>query len=138
MKKIILLASIAALAACAQGEADADADTAEEVVEAAPEVVAADGLPTPGNYKVTLANGDVVMEEVRADGTYTATMADGTIENGTWEQKSPDVYCTTSDEEGAEQSCNNEAIDENGVWSSTDPDSGETATVERVVEEAAE
>ncbi|MBO6608858.1 hypothetical protein [Altererythrobacter sp.] len=136
MKKFIALAAVAALAACAQPETATEEEATEEVAETGP--IAADGLPTPATYRVTLANGDVIMEEVREDGTYTATMADGSTESGTWSQPSPDVYCTTSDEEGAEEDCNDEMIDENGVWVSKDRESGETATVERVVDEAAE
>lgn len=136
MKKFIALAAVAALGACA-GQEEAPAEEAtEEVAEAGP--IAADGLPTPGMYKVTLANGDVIMEEVREDGTYTATMADGSTESGTWSQPSPDKYCMTSEGEDSEENCNDEKIDENGVWVSTDSESGETAVVERVVEEQAE
>ena len=134
MKKFIALAAVAALAACTQQEA-ASEEEVEEVAEAGP--IAADGLPTPGTYRVTTAEGELVIEEVREDGTYTATMADGTTENGTWSQPSPDKYCSVSDEEGAEETCNDEKIDESGVWVSTNPDTGGTAVVERVVEEEA-
>ena len=48
-----------------------------------------------------------------------------------WEQKSPEQFCFTKDEEGATQKCNTEAVDANGVWTSTDPE-GKVATVERV------
>ena len=132
MKKIIAVAILATVAACSPAETEAEPEAVEEVAEAAPENIAADGQATPGNYRITLANGDVVMEEVRADGTYTATNADGSVETGTWEQKSPELYCTTEDEEGAEQDCNEEMINEDGVWISRDAGSEEFATVERV------
>lgn len=135
MKKILVAAMLVGTAACTPAE---EAAAPEEVAEAPAEIMAADGQPTPGNYKVTLGNGSVIMEEVRADGTYTATMEDGSTESGKWEQKTPELYCTTSDEEGAEQTCNEEMIDENGVWTSKDPETGESAVVERVVETAAE
>lgn len=136
MKKIFALAAVAVLAACSQQEAAPTEEATEEVVESGP--IAADGLPTPATYRVTLPNGDVIMEEVREDGTYTATMADGSTESGTWSQPSPEVYCTTSDTEGAEENCNDEKIDENGVWVSTDRESGDTAVVERVTEDPVE
>jgi len=134
MRKIFAVAAIAAVAACSPAEGEAEPEAVEEVAEAEEEAggIAADGNPTPGNYRVTLSNGDVVMEEVREDGTYSATNADGSVETGTWEQKSPEIYCTTEDEEGAEQDCNEEMINEEGVWISRDEGSEEYAIVERV------
>ena len=132
MRKFFAVAAIAAVAACSPAETEAEPEAVEEVAEAEVGGITADGNPTPGNYKVTLANGDVVMEEVREDGTYTATSADGSVETGTWEQKSPELYCTTEDEEGAEQDCNEEMINEEGVWISRDAGSEEYAVVERV------
>lgn len=134
MKKIILVASIAVLAACSQAEQAADTDAVEETADAA-EVAAADGGPAYGTFKVTLADGSVLTDEVHEDGTFTATLPDGTTESGTWVQK-PGEYCTTSSEEGASERCHKEWIDESGAWVSTDPE-GNIATVERVVEEAA-
>ena len=133
MKKIILVAALATITACNQAETVAEPVESEEAAPA--EVMAADGGPAHGNFKVTLADGTVIMDEVRADGTYTATMPDGTTESGTWVQK-PGEYCSTPDTEGATERCSAESIDENGVWIAVSSD-GETVTVERVVEEAA-
>lgn len=133
MKKIILVAVLAAMTACNQAEPAAETAEAEETVPA--EVMAADGGPAYGTFKVTLADGTVITDEVRQDGTYTTTMPDGSVENGTWVQK-PGEYCSTPDAEDASESCYPESIDENGVWTATNPE-GETATVERVAEEAA-
>ena len=134
MKKIILVAALATVAACNQAEAPAEE---EATAEAAPaENIAADGGPSHGLYKVTLADGGVIMDDVKADGTYSATLPDGSVETGTWVQKAPDTYCTTVDEEGATERCSTEVIGEDGVWTSTNEE-GETVTVERVVEEAA-
>ena len=77
-------------------------------------------------------------EELKPDGTYIQTDADGTVvETGRWVQKSPQDYCWTVDEQyreeddtGAEK-CNTEAVSADGVWTSTNAD-GETATVERM------
>ena len=67
MKKLILVAGIATLAACSGGEAEAPA---EEAVEAAPaEVTAADGGPSTGTFTVTNAEGEVSTEVLAADGT---------------------------------------------------------------------
>lgn len=140
MKKTAsLIALAAAIAACSP----ADREPAAEPTEAAtPEPataetsasLAADGQPAHGNYKITRKDGTVIMSEVRPDGTYTDTIDGEVVETGRWEQPSPDVYCYTSDEEGAAQVCNDEAVDANGVWTSTNRETGEAATVERVAE----
>lgn len=132
MKKIILVAGIATLAACSQPDTPTEAEPTEEAAQTA-ENIAADGLPSVGMYKVTHPDGSVTMADVREDGTYVSTDADGNvIETGKWEQKSPELYCETSDEEGAAQICYEESIDENGVYISKNPVTGETSTVERV------
>ncbi|KUO51834.1 MAG: hypothetical protein APF78_09515 [Sphingomonadales bacterium BRH_c3] len=132
MKKIIVVAAVAALAACSQAEKAPEAEPTEEVAEAAPANIAADGLPTVGMYKITNADGTTFTSDVRADGTWVDTAADGTQTTGRWEQPSPDRYCSTPDEEGAVQKCYEEYIDENGVYISKDPETGETSKVERV------
>ena len=138
MKRIMLVAALAMVAACSRSE---PAPEATEEVAAAPEAaapLAADGQPTPGMYRVTTAEGEVFMEEVKADGTYVQTDAEGkVVETGRWVQKSPEQYCTVVDEqyrkEGdtGEEKCNTEGIGEDGVWTSTNRE-GKTATVERV------
>ncbi len=139
MKRWMFIAGMAVLAGCSQAE---DSQPAPEATETtAPEPVAAmaaDGMAAPGTYRVTTQDGSVFTEEVKPDGTYVQSDADGkVVETGTWEQKSPEEYCYTVDaayrEEGAPtgQQCNSETIGEDGVWTSTNPQ-GETATVERV------
>lgn len=132
MKKIIVVAAFAALAACSQPETAEEADAAAEAVEAAPANIAADGGPSVGMYKVTNADGSVHMYDAREDGTYVDTAADGTTTTGKWEQKAPDTWCDTSDEEGAAQICYEESVDANGVYTSKDPNTGEVSIVERV------
>jgi len=135
MKRIMLFAALAAVAACS--EADTQTEPTEDVVmaeaQALPETqsLAADGQPAAGNYKVTTSEGVVIMEELRADGTYVGMVDGEVVETGTWVQKSPEHYCYTEDEEGATEQCNTEGVDENGVWTSTDPE-GNVATVERI------
>lgn len=137
MKKFILVASMAAIAACSQPETPADTEATDEVVEAAPANIAADGGPSVGVYKVTQADGTTFTAEVKEDGTYAVTSDDGTVmDTGKWEQKSPELYCETSDAEGSVQVCYEEMVDENGVYLSKDPNTGMVSTVERV--EAAE
>jgi len=136
MKKIALVAALAVVSACSQpAEAPDEEATAETTADAEPaEVMAADGGPAYGKFKITQADGTSFTDDVRADGTYTSTAADGTeMESGTWVQK-PGEYCTTKNEEGAVEECYPEKIDEKGVWVSSNTKTGETVTVERLPE----
>lgn len=132
MKKIFVIAALAAVTACSDPAPapQADASAAAETAAPAAATVAADGKPSFGTFKITTAKGEVLMEEVKADGTYVATKDGKVVETGKWEQKSPSVYCTTEDKQDAVQQCNEEKV-ENGVYTSKSPD-GEVATIERV------
>ncbi|MBX7482426.1 hypothetical protein [Qipengyuania qiaonensis] len=139
MKKLILLATATVLAGCSQAAEKEPMAEATETTAAEPAMVmAADGEPAPGMYRITTGEGEVFTEEVKPDGTYVQTDAEGNvIETGQWEQKSPEQYCTIVDEQyreqgdAGEQKCNTEGIGEDGVWTSTNAE-GQTATVERV------
>lgn len=134
MKKLVLVAALATLAACSKQDAAPAADATEPAAAiAAPAVqtVGADGKPSVGTYKVTTADGKTFMEEDKADGTYVQTQDGKVTETGKWEQKAPDTFCSTKDEAGAKQRCNTEKVDDKGVWTSVNPD-GKTATVVRV------
>ncbi|MFA6218304.1 MAG: hypothetical protein WC692_00820 [Erythrobacter sp.] len=132
MSKLILLAGAATLAACSQAEqAPTEQAAAKAAAEAQAEVMAADGKPAYGTFKVTLGDGQVFTEEVRQDGTYTSTSATGEVETGTWVQK-PGVYCTTEDKEAAKEECHPETINEDGIWVSTNSETGKTAIIERI------
>ena len=133
MKKIMIVAAVASLAACSPAETTDETATPTETAEVAVATTAADGGPSVGMYKVTAADGKVSMEDIRADGTYTSTSEGEEPKTGKWEQKAPESFCSTPDEEGAVQKCYAEAVDEKGVWTSTDPDDGEVSTIERVV-----
>ncbi|QPC99419.1 MULTISPECIES: hypothetical protein [Qipengyuania] len=136
MKKIVLVAALAAISACSQpAEAPDEAATAEPAAEATPaEAMAADGGPGYGKFKITQEDGTVLTDDVKADGTYSTTDADGkVVETGTWVQK-PGEYCATKSEEGAVEECYPEKIDENGVWVSSNPKTGKSVTVERLPE----
>ena len=130
MKKIVVFAALAGLAACSK-PAETPAAEASAAPQAAASVagpVAADGKSSVGTFKVTEADGKAHTEVVKPDGTYETTWPDGKVETGTWEQKGPNLYCGTKP--GEKQRCNEEKV-ENGVWTSKDPD-GKIATVERI------
>ena len=134
MKKIVLVAALASLAACSKQDATPAADATEQAAAmtapAAP-TIAADGKPSVGTYKITTADGKVYTEEDKADGTY-VEMLDGKVtETGKWVQKSPEMFCTTKDEAGAKERCGTEKVDAKGIWTSVNPD-GKTVTVDRV------
>ena len=127
----MLVAALATVAACSQSEPAPEATEEAAAPAPAAQPLAADGQPATGTYRVTTSEGQVVIEEVRADGTYTDTIDGEVVETGRWEQKSPEQFCFTKDEEGATQKCNTEAVDADGVWTSRDAE-GKVATVERV------
>lgn len=134
MKKLVLVAALATLAACSKQDAAPAADATEQaaaIAAPAAQTVAADGKPSVGTYKVTTSDGKIFMEEDKADGTYVQTQDGKVTETGKWEQKGPGTFCTTKDEAGAKQRCGTEKVDAKGVWTSVNPD-GKTATIVRV------
>ena len=135
MKKIVLVAALATLAACSKPDAAPVADTTEAaaaVAAPAAQTVAADGKPSVGTFQVTNAKGEVMTEEVKADGAYVQTKGGKVTETGKWEQKGPNLYCATEDKEGAKQKCYDEKVDDKGVYTSKHPETGEVSTVVRV------
>lgn len=129
---ISALSALSALAACSPAETSDDVAAPVEVADEAIISTAADGGPSIGMFKITSAEGKVAMEDIRADGTYTSTTEGEEPETGTWEQKSPESFCSTPDKADAAQKCYTESVDDAGIWTSTDPDDGSTSTVERV------
>ena len=69
MKKLILLAGIAALAACTGKEPAAEETATAEAPAAAVAAAPAVG-PTPGSYDVTGPDGTKLVATLMADGTY--------------------------------------------------------------------
>lgn len=131
MKKIIVIAALVAVSACSKPEPAAAPEATEAAVAPAAATMAADGKPSTGTFKITTADGETIMEEIKADGTYVDTQDGKVVETGKWEQKSPAQYCWTKDEEGAKQVCADEKV-ENGVYTSYNPETKKTSTVERV------
>ena len=84
MKKLILLAGVAALAACSGKDPAAEETAAAEAPAA--EVAAAPGVAaTPGSYDVTGPDGTKLVATLMADGTYVDRDAAGKVlEKGKW------------------------------------------------------
>jgi hypothetical protein len=133
MRKIVVIAALATVAACSKpAPAPEAADTSAAAAPApAVETVAADGKPSTGTFKITTSDGEVFMEEVKADGTYVDTKDGKVVETGKWEQKSPALYCWTKDGGDGKQVCSDEKV-ENGVYTSTNQETKKSSTVERV------
>ena len=127
----MLVAALATVTACSEAEPAPEATEAAAAPAPAAPSLAADGQPAADTYRVTTSDGKVILEDVRADGTYVDTVDGKVVETGRWEQKSPEQYCYTKDGEGETQKCNTEAVDAKGVWTSRDAE-GKVATVERV------
>jgi hypothetical protein len=134
MKKILIVAAVAAVAACSKpAPAPEAADTAAPAAATpATGSLAADGKSSDGTFKVTNADGKTITEVDKPDGTYTDTDASGKVtETGKWNQKSPTEFCFTKDGGDGKEVCNTEGVDAKGVWTSKSPD-GKVATVVRV------
>jgi predicted small lipoprotein YifL len=133
MRNICVIAALLAVAGCSKPAPAPDADTSaapEQAAAATPENIAADGKPSVGKFKVTTSKGEVLIDEVKADGTYVTTKDGKVVETGKWEQKSRAQYCYTKDEKDAKQECSDEKV-ENGVYTSKNA-KGEVVTVERI------
>ena len=125
MRKLIIVASTLALAACA-----GEADVAEEEAPAEEVAEAVDG--PVGNYTFETDEGDAMSATIGADGTTEIMNAEGeVVDSGTWAQNDEGATCfvMAEMEEGADPYCMTFGEpDENGVVETTDPE-GETDTV---------
>lgn len=128
MRKIALLAGIAALAACNQ-ETPVAPETAEPAAEAVATV--ANGSPV-GTFEATSADGTVGTTVINADGTYTDSDADGKVTvEGTWAVVDGKT-CFTPTTEGEKPMCFTESAPAaDGSFTAT-PDEGEAVTVRPV------
>lgn len=129
MRKLILLAGVAALAACAEAEAPEDTEAMEEATVAEAPAI------EPGLFEVTSADGEVGQTRLNADGTYVDIVDGEQIGSGTWVQRDGQM-CFDGDAEGEEEACWTDGpMNEDGSWTATGPD-GTTVTVRRVDETA--
>lgn len=128
MKKLILLAGIAALCACSSQEPAAE-DTAAEAAAAPAAAMAADGLPAAGDYTITNAEKETGSLAVAADGTYAFTTDEGTIKGAVTAKDGKACYDPEGDKEPA-MCWTSAKPGADGSWTATSDD-GQTVTAAR-------
>ena len=121
MKKLILLAGIAALAACASKEPAAE-DTAAAEAPAAAVAAAPAGAPTPGSDAVTGPDGSTLVATLMADGTYVDRDEAGKVlEKGKWAAKGGKT-CFDDEGDKAEVCYTDSAPAADGSFTATEAD----------------
>ncbi len=126
MKKLVLIAAVAALSACSQKaeEAPAPADTTVAMPEAPATMTAAEAA---GSYDVKYADGTSGVTTINADGSFVATDGKGVETKGTWAMKDG-KSCFDPDGDAPEACWTDSAPDAAGVFTATAPD-GTVVTV---------
>ena len=86
MKKFVIIAGIALLAACGSNkDASADAAASDAAAASAAATPAAVHTPAPGSYDVTTPDGKVLTNTLMADGGYVRRDAAGKVlDKGKW------------------------------------------------------
>jgi hypothetical protein len=126
MRRLLLAASIAALAACAKPAPEPAAEETPAATETDAAMTTANGS-APGMYEVTMKDGSTGSSELRGDGTYSDMDGDGkVVASGTWAVKDG-KSCFTPD--GGKELCWTESAPaEDGSFTAT-PDEGDAVTV---------
>lgn len=113
MKKIFLLAGVAALAACGGNEAPAEDDVA------APEPMAVTYTDV-GTWDITDPDGNVARTQLNADGTY-VDIVDGDESGGGKWRRDGDQLCFDGDAADQEEACwTTSAPNADGTFTATD------------------
>ena len=124
MRKLVVIASIAVLAACSEPEAPAP----EPTEEAAAAPTAVDGGPVAGTYNVEGPDGTASVWTLAEDGTFTLTAEGVDPVTGTYTSEG-DQFCADPEGEDRPAVCYTQTIGEDGSWTSTDPDGGVSKVV---------
>ena len=121
MNKLILLAGIAALAACTSKEPAAEETAAAEATAAAVAAAPA-AAPTPGSYDVTGPDGTKLVATLMADGTYVDRDEAGKVlEKGKWAAKGGKT-CFDDEGDKAEVCYTDSAPAADGSFTATEAD----------------
>jgi hypothetical protein len=138
MKKLILLAGFAALAACGQKQEPAASEDSNATIAPADANVTdanAAAMTTangsaPGTYEVTMKDGSKGQSILNADGTYTDKNSNGTESKGTWNVAGGKTCFDPEGDEGP--TCYTEtATAPDGSFTAT-PDKGDPVTVKKI------
>lgn len=128
MKKFVLIAAVASLSACSQ-QAEEKTNTAE-MGSPEPTGPMATTQDPAGAYDVRRYNGGTSNIVIRADGTYTDILPDGTtIESGSFALKDG-KYCFDADGDKAEVCWTISQPGADGSLTASDPE-GHTVTLQR-------
>ena len=134
MKRLILLASIAALGACSSESVEEEIAEEQQVAPGA--MMAADGQPFAGTFE--MAAGDETMTyEVAEDGTFVRTSADGTASTGRFEDREGQrcaIYDMPDGTEGETFCATEGTMAGDGSWTVTGADGSEMTARRLVVE----
>ncbi len=125
MKKLVMIAAIAALAGCSQQAEKAAEVEAAPVESAAPAVT--DSASFVGDYDVKMADGKMAKTTINADGTYSNTAPDGKEAKGKFAMKDG-KECFDADGDEAEICWTSTKPAADGSFSSTSS-TGETVSV---------
>lgn len=132
MKKLLIVAAMASLAACGSKE-----EAPVEPVETADTTMDATATgDMTGEYEVKMADGTVVRETINADGTYVDATVDGTeTERGTWRQDG-DKMCFDPEGDAPEACYSGGAPGEDGSFEVRDAEGNVTSTVRKIEADA--
>jgi hypothetical protein len=122
MKKLVMIAALASLAACSQ-----QAEKAAEAEAAPTEAAEADSASPVGAYDVKMADGKMGKTTINADGTFVDTGPDGKEVKGKFAMKDG-KECFDADGDETEICWTSAKPGADGSFTSTN-DKGETVTV---------
>jgi hypothetical protein len=125
MKKLVLMAALAALSACNEKAEEAPAATDTAMAEATP---MADATVAPGTYDVKMADGTMGKTVINADGTYVDTDKDGKEVRGAFARKDG-KDCFDPEGDDPEVCWTVTAPGADGSFTATTPDGKTTVTV---------
>lgn len=124
MKKIVLVAALAALSACSQKAEDAAPAAETAAADAAPAATSG----AAGTYDVKMPDGSMAKTVINADGTYVDTDPKGAEVKGKFAQKDG-KDCFDADGDEPEVCWTVTKPDASGAFTATAPDGKTTVTV---------
>lgn len=124
MKRLIIIAAVAALSACGERAEEAAAPAETTAAEAAPAMTAAEAA---GSYDVKYPDGTTGVTTINADGSFVGTDGKGVETKGMWAMKDG-KSCFDPEGDAPEVCWIDDEPDANGVFTATAPD-GTVVTV---------